>query len=183
MGAPPAVHGVRARRLLRQLAQPACDGALARPARPSVDQVVRTGRELVVVLPGRALLRSRWRAGGAVASLTTSQRFPLVDVRSTEPQDRVQLRFLTSRVTADATGATLPGNGREPPKSLEEGAGGDRVSSASHGPVRDVWDAPRELHRAPCGRRNPLPLRESQTRCRQTRGGREETGWADGLRG
>src|SRR5436190_19954066 len=68
LGHPAPVPDVRPRRLLRQLAGPARDEALPRQ-RPSRHPLVRAGRGLGLLLPGRAVprraSRPRWRGRDA----------------------------------------------------------------------------------------------------------------------
>ena len=64
VGAPPALHGVRTRGVLRQLPEPSRHSACPRAPRPPDHPVLRAGRGLVVVLRRRA----RVRGGGASPS-------------------------------------------------------------------------------------------------------------------
>jgi hypothetical protein len=66
VGAPPAVHDVRARRVLRYVTPSACDRAL-HPDRPPGDPVLRVARGLGVLLPPRRLPPARPAGGPATA--------------------------------------------------------------------------------------------------------------------
>ena len=70
MGAPAVVHGMRSRRLLRQLTEPPRHGPLACASGASPHPFLRTGRGLVVVLHRRAALRAGRRPARAQPPLT-----------------------------------------------------------------------------------------------------------------
>src|SRR5437879_6472813 len=79
LGPPPAVHGLRTRRLLRQLAEQARNQALP-SLEASGDEVVRAGRGMVVVLSGRYRNRPGLsRPGGMALRMSDDRLFPTLE--------------------------------------------------------------------------------------------------------
>src|SRR5262245_11236264 len=75
LGSSPPLHRMRARRLLRQLAEQARDCTLPREVAPD-RAVVRTRRRLVLLLRGRRGVRTRRRRPEPVTSLRCDEPGP-----------------------------------------------------------------------------------------------------------